>query len=252
MNKITFMWYKIPQQIRHLVVPVVVIIVGYLVVRQLLVPAGFGLYGHYRAPSVIENASKPIKYAGSVACAECHDAETTDKRSGYHRGVACETCHGPTQAHTEDPEKIKPQIPRTRSHCLLCHEYLSARPTGFPQVVSESHNPLRPCVSCHNPHNPRPPHAPKGCDACHAKVQRIIAVSRHGGLECTQCHEVPKDHKINPRGNRPQKMQSRDACGKCHAEDAKSAQGIPKVNMATHGEKYLCWECHYPHQPEAR
>jgi ribosomal protein S27AE len=47
-------------------------------------------------------------------------------------------------------------------------------------------------------------------------------------------------------------MQNRDACGKCHAEGAKSAQEIPRVNMATHGEKYLCWQCHYPHQPEAR
>jgi len=22
---------------------------------------------------------------------------------------------------------------------------------------------------------------------------------------------------------------------------------VPTVDMATHGEKYVCWQCHYPH-----
>jgi ribosomal protein S27AE len=25
---------------------------------------------------------------------------------------------------------------------------------------------------------------------------------------------------------------------------------VPKVDFASHGEKYLCWQCHYPHLPE--
>ncbi len=252
MNTIKSIWYKIPQQIRHLLAPVAVIIIVYVVVRQLFVPAGFGLYGHYRAPSLIENAAVQTKYTGSEVCAECHEAVVTDKKAGYHRGVACEACHGPAFTHTEDPENVKPQIPKGRAQCLLCHEYLSARPTGFPQVVSESHNPVKPCVSCHQPHNPKPPHTPKGCDACHAKIQRTIALSRHNSLHCTVCHKVPKEHKASPRTNKPQKLQSRDACGKCHAQDATGPKEVPRVNMATHGEKYLCWQCHYPHEPETR
>jgi hypothetical protein len=252
MDAIKRVWNRMPQQIRHLLVPVVVIIVGYLVIRSLLVPAGFGQYGHYRGPSLVENASKEIKYAGSEACLECHDTIVAEKKGGYHRGVACETCHGPVMAHTQDPEKVKPQIPKGRNHCLLCHEYLSARPTGFPQVVSDSHNPVKPCISCHQPHNPKPPNVPKGCDACHAKIQRTIALSRHSNLECTKCHEVPKEHKVNPRENRPKRLQSRDTCGACHAQDSTAPKEVPRVNMASHGEKYLCWQCHYPHQPEAR
>jgi ribosomal protein S27AE len=26
---------------------------------------------------------------------------------------------------------------------------------------------------------------------------------------------------------------------------------IPRVEMRTHGERYLCWQCHYPHFPES-
>ena len=41
-------------------------------------------------------------------------------------------------------------------------------------------------------------------------------------------------------------------CGKCHAKDArdKMAKNAPKVDLGTHGEKYVCWQCHYPHSPE--
>ena len=154
--------------------------------------------------------------------------------------------------HAEDPEKVKPFVPKARSHCLLCHEYQPTRPTGFPQVVADSHNPVKPCTTCHKPHDPKPPQVIKGCEACHAQVQRIIAVSRHANLKCTQCHETDKQHNVLPREYPPKKPLNREFCGKCHGKDADSAKEIPKVNMTSHGEKYLCWECHYPHMPEAR
>ena len=246
------MWKRIPEQIPHVVIPIVALVVIYLVVRHLLIPSGFGLWGHYRAPSAIQNAELPVKYAGGEACADCHSDIVSAKKTGYHRGVACETCHGAAYAHTQDQEKHKPQINRARPACLICHEYLSSRPTGFPQVVSESHNPLKQCITCHQPHDPKPPHPPKGCDACHATIQRTLALSRHGNLTCTTCHEVPKNHRLSPRGNLAKKPQTREACGKCHAKDSSASKDIPRVDMASHGGKYLCWECHYPHMPEAR
>jgi hypothetical protein len=246
------MWKRIPEQIRHLVVPIVALLVIYFVARHFLIPATFGLWGHYRALSAVENAEMPLRYAGSEACADCHSEISSTKKEGYHRGVACETCHGAAYIHTQDQEKQKPQIPRTRANCLLCHEYQPSRPTGFPQVVSESHNPLKLCTACHQPHDPKPPHPPKGCDACHATIQRTISVSRHGSLACTTCHEVPANHKQSPRANMAKKPQTRDACGKCHAQDSAAEKEVPRIDMATHGGKYLCWECHYPHMPGAR
>ena len=125
-------------------------------------------------------------------------------------------------------------------------------PTGFPQVVADSHNPLQQCIACHRPHDPKPPAPPKGCEACHATIQRTLSVSHHGNLKCTTCHEVPKDHRLSPRGNPPKKLQTREACGACHAKGSAAAKDIPKVDLESHGGKYLCWECHYPHMPEAR
>ncbi len=244
-------WYAMPEQVRHLLVPAVVIIAGYLLARYLLVPSDFGLWGHYRASSVVQNASQNIKYAGSEACAECHEDLVAKKKTGYHVGVSCETCHGPAASHTREPEKTKPAVAKGRANCLICHEYVPSRPSGFPQVVSDSHNPLQACTKCHQPHDPKPPQAPKGCDACHTKIHRTMALSRHATLKCTSCHEVPKQHNVQPRGNRPKKIQHRETCGTCHSQDA-PGNGIPRVNMVTHGEKYLCWQCHAQHMPEVR
>jgi hypothetical protein len=251
-NPILRVWYKIPEQIRHLLVPCVIILGGALLARLFFVPSDFGVVGHYRESSVIQNAEQKINYAGSLACADCHDAEVTLKKDGYHKGVSCETCHGPAAAHAADPEKIKPTVPRARSQCLLCHEYSPSRPTGFPQVIAESHNPVKQCITCHQPHDPKPPQALKGCDACHREIQRTIALSHHASLQCTVCHDTDKKHTLQPREFRPRKPETREFCGKCHGTDATSDKEIPRINMTSHGEKYLCWECHYPHMPEAR
>jgi ribosomal protein S27AE len=49
---------------------------------------------------------------------------------------------------------------------------------------------------------------------------------------------------------RPTKPTERSFCGICHAEDAPTPLTIPRVDLSTHGEDYLCWQCHYPHYPE--
>ena len=84
---------------------------------------------------------------------------------------------------------------------------------------------MKPCASCHNPHDPKPPTAPKECSACHGEIARMLAVSHHVRLECVTCHEVPPEHKVTPRAVRPTKPQTREFCGKCHAEDGPEPAG---------------------------
>jgi hypothetical protein len=252
MKKLRTLWNKIPQQIRHLLVPFIIITVGYLLIRRLLIPADFGLLGHFRASSITANVNREMQYAGSQACSDCHDQVVATKKGGYHKDVACESCHGPAFAHSRDPETIKPSVVRTRTLCLLCHEYLPTRPTGFPQVVADSHNPMKACIMCHRPHDPKPPHALKGCEACHTGIQRVLSLSYHTNLHCTTCHDAPKQHFSRPREYPPKSIQSRQLCLKCHDKAASSPKEIPRIDGATHGEKYLCWQCHYPHMPEAR
>ncbi len=241
---------RIPEQATRLLILLVLVITLIITVRSRLVPEDFGEYGHYRASAVEQALAHEIKFAGQIACADCHDDLTETKAEGFHRNVACEVCHGPAAAHVEDDESVELRVPRGRGYCPLCHEYLPSRPTGFPQIVANSHNPLTPCIECHNPHDPEPPRTPAECAACHATIARTKLVSHHAYVECVQCHETPDEHKVDPREFIPHKPNSRQVCGRCHGEDADSPSGIPRVDMITHGEAYVCWQCHYPHLPE--
>jgi len=241
---------KFPQQLKRLAIVAVILLALLVFMRRILVPSDFGTFGHFRASAVEDIALQKIQYAGQVVCLECHEDIVGTKNAGYHKNVACEVCHGPAAAHTAGEDTVGLQIPTSRARCLLCHEYLSSRPTGFPQIVSESHNPMKLCVSCHNPHDPRPSEAPKGCEACHATIARTKSLSHHVYVDCERCHTTPEQHKINPREFLPSKPKTREFCGGCHATETPETRGILKIDMNTHGQRYICWQCHYPHLPE--
>jgi len=243
-------WERFPDQLKRLFVIIAFLLAILITARGILIPKDFGEYGHFRASAVEEVISQGIQYAGHQACNECHDDVVELKSTGYHRDVNCEVCHGPGNEHIDDPDVITPEAPRGRGYCPFCHEYLPARPTGFPQIVSTSHNPLKPCISCHDPHNPVPKETPKNCSGCHAEIANSKSISHHVNIECTHCHISPEEHKIEPRLNLPSKPASRAFCGECHSKDAESEKGIPRVDLQSHGEAYVCWQCHYPHLPE--
>lgn len=243
---------KIPQQIKSISVILILVLIAFFGARLLFTPDSFGKYGHYRAKAVDEIAALDINYAGSRACAECHDDVAALKANSNHRGLACEVCHGPSAKHASAPDEQVPSAPRDRGRCPLCHGYDSARPTGFPQIQTALHNPGKPCMTCHNPHNPTTPRAPEDCSACHREIAIQKTISPHATLACTICHAAAPQHLQNPRSALPSKPQSRDFCGKCHAKGADSPSDIPRVDLAAHGERYLCWDCHYPHFPEAQ
>lgn len=243
---------KPPDQVVRLGALAVVAIGGLLYVRHRFVPATFGELGHYRAAAVEAVSQRKIQYAGAAQCAECHDDVAARKAASYHRTLSCEICHGPAARHAEDPEAQKPIVPRERgAACLYCHEYLPSRPTGFPQIIERLHNPVKPCIECHNPHDPKPPQVPESCSACHAQIYRTKAVSHHANLACETCHTVDTRHRQEPRAFLPKKPTDREFCGRCHSKDAPSPKEIPRVDMTTHGGRYLCWQCHYPHFPES-
>ncbi|NOY06469.1 MAG: hypothetical protein GXO82_07545 [Chlorobi bacterium] len=242
-------WKKIPEQTKRLVVLAVILLAVFLVVRPQLVPPDFGELGHFRASALKDIIAQPIRYAGHEVCAECHDEIAEKKSDSYHRNVACEVCHGPAAVHTEEEETDMLRIPRGRKFCIVCHEYLSSRPTGFPQIVSESHNPMKSCITCHNPHDPTPPEKPKDCAGCHASIARSKMVSHHVYVPCIRCHDTPEQHFVNPRLYHPTKPAKREFCGGCHASEDPSVAGIPQVDIDSHGERYVCWQCHYPHLP---
>jgi hypothetical protein len=241
-----------PQQLNRLLIVLGLLVVSLVVARRFLVPKTFGQLGHYRASAVDAAGSLPIKYAGREACAICHDDIAKTHAGHRHSNVGCEVCHGPAAAHVEAPADVRLTAPRDRGMCPLCHGYDPSRPTGFPQIDPATHNPLQPCFSCHNPHAPEPPRAPEECGACHGEIARTKAVSPHALLACTTCHQADKQHKITPAMSRPAIPNSRAFCGQCHAPEAASPKNVRRVDMTTHGGRYVCWQCHYPHHPELR
>jgi hypothetical protein len=237
----------IPDALWRLIIAFAIIIAVVIVVRMLIPPELKDKAMHYSS-TVDRESAKPVRYAGSSICAECHE-EFELKKKGYHLNLSCETCHGPSVKHTEDPSAVKPDVPRKREFCTHCHVYDPSRPTGFPQINPAAHNPMQPCVGCHNPHDPKPPKTPEECRACHEEIARTKSVSPHVMLECTVCHGVPQEHKLSPRAVKATIPAGRDFCGTCHSKES-AVKGTPKIDILTHNEKYVCWQCHYPHMPE--
>ncbi|MEW6050911.1 MAG: hypothetical protein AB1644_07615 [Candidatus Zixiibacteriota bacterium] len=242
---------RLPRQLTPLLVIFVVAIGSLFVARHLLVPRTFGEYGHYRAAAVGEIAGQEFTYAGSLACADCHSDVYDLKQNSFHAGVACEVCHGPAKRHVDAPDEFVPEKPKGRGFCPLCHGYNPSRPSGFPQILPDVHNAGKACMTCHEPHNPTLPHPPEECSACHREIASKKMVSRHTNVACTVCHTVPPEHYQNPRLALAKKPLSKAVCGQCHASDASSSREIPRVDMTAHGGRYQCWDCHYPHYPEA-
>ncbi len=240
---------NMPEQMARILFVFLLFIAGVLFLRYELPPSIKDTSIHVKSTLEREMA-RPIRYAGSAACADCHE-EYELKKKGYHKNLSCETCHGAAKGHTENPTEIKPVVPNKREFCVSCHAYDPSRPTGFPQINPTMHNPPQLCATCHNPHDPKPPSTPEQCEACHAGIARTKAVSPHVELTCTTCHTVPDQHKISPRLTAASIPSEREFCAKCHGKQS-TVSGTPKVDLATHGEKYLCWQCHYPHMPEVK
>jgi len=238
---------KIPDQIVRLAI-LFLLLIAVLSSIFLILPPALKERKLQRAAGVEKEQSRAVKYAGAEICGACHPLQYATKKAGYHRSLSCETCHGPAKEHTRNPVAVKPQVPQGRDFCPVCHAYDPSRPLGFPQVNPVAHNPMKPCVTCHNPHDPKPPQTPQSCTACHRTIERSKAVSPHALLECTTCHTAPEQHRIDPLSTRVTKPSNREFCGQCHSKDSKVA-GPPKINLASHHEKYLCWQCHYPHMP---
>ncbi len=143
--------------VKLVVLILVVFAIVFAAVRAVVIPDSFGKYGHYRGDSLEENKNLPLVYSESSACKDCHALHFKDWSENQHKGVNCETCHGPALNHVESPTAIKPIAETSKELCRRCHAFMASRPSGFPQVDFETHNPGKKCRSCHNPHIPFKP-----------------------------------------------------------------------------------------------
>ena len=144
--------FKIPPQFTRLILLTVLIVAAYLLARSALTPRSFGQYGWYRGDALQELAQLPTVYAGRAACTECHKEAVQKVALKEHKTLGCETCHGVSLAHVQNPDVKLPKL--TDNHCLRCHEREPARPLKHKQIESQSHYKGDRCIECHVPHQP--------------------------------------------------------------------------------------------------
>ncbi|VVB92476.1 Uncharacterised protein [uncultured archaeon] len=133
-----------------------VVIVGFIFIRSMVVPASYGQYGAYRADSVNELRNFTVEYAGSKSCGDenCHKTLYSIWADSRHKTVNCETCHGPSGNHVNNVRVMPSPANDSREFCGKCHFERVARPSSFPQIDPESHGENLKCAYCHNPHKP--------------------------------------------------------------------------------------------------
>jgi hypothetical protein len=151
--------FRMPPQLVRLVLLTIAIVASYLVARYFLTPPSFRQYGFYRGDSLEELAnSRETTFAGKKACEECHSDDNEVKRlaKGEHKGLSCEACHGPCQAHADKPDDDKLKPPKLGySSCVRCHEFNPSRPKWHHQINSKTHYSTgQKCTECHVPHQP--------------------------------------------------------------------------------------------------
>jgi DmsE family decaheme c-type cytochrome len=177
------------------------------------------------------------QYAGSEACAPCHEKQTDTFNASLHgkKGFerrsdkACETCHGPGQEHVKadgDKTKIRSFASLNSSEkseiCLTCHD----RGQRMEWAGSTHDSRGLACEDCHSMHSSRSEKAQLKtvsetdlCFSCHKQKQgQFLRASHHplreGKVTCSDCH--------NPHGLQTGKLLEQSSvneqCYKCHAE----------------------------------
>jgi hypothetical protein len=135
------MKFYIPPQITRLALAFAIFISLFLVLRHFLVPKTFGVYGHYRAASLIDNAQLEIHYSGQQACFVCHQDIEDKKAQDVHSDIHCETCHGPGEKHVVNSKVEKILKPTGREFCGSCHALNAAKlKSAIFQIDLEKHN----------------------------------------------------------------------------------------------------------------
>jgi DmsE family decaheme c-type cytochrome len=204
---------------------------------------------------------------GDQHCTACHDKDwakpvlsiyqTKHGVKADARTPGCQSCHGESMAHRDDPSGKSPDVvfgarSKRRSSaearnasCLACHESRVLSRANWSGSQHESRGVA--CSDCHETHVPTQKvlnkvSQPEVCFACH-KAQRaqIRRISTHpiaaGKITCSDCH--------NPHGsNGPTllvKNSVNETCYTCHAEKRGPFlwEHAPVVDD--------CTNCHTPH-----
>ena len=218
------------------------VIVAAAAARWLAYPKTYGEFGHFRG-AAIEQAMhiREPAHIDSEKCLDCHKEITKAAWKDVHEKVLCDTCHGPSEKHCDEKNKVavtRPELPPLRMvtnevQCLTCHRRLQARPASFPQIDPSEHFKMlhlvdtnTACSNCHDPHQP----LFLDKDVQESRLHPVVN-------KCLDCHKHPQDIKAEKPVDHPILFE----CAYCHKAIAK--------DYSTRSHKDLhCDTCHqvYP------
>lgn len=168
-----------PKHIFRLLSLILGLIVVAVIAKPFLTVESFYRFGHYRADSVPQIASKEPVLQTAKYCQNCHGDRHAQWSAGSHKSVTCEICHGAARGHTD---KNKLPIPKDSVKlCTLCHEAMTGRPSTQRQIEVAKHNSGQQCIVCHSPHSPK-------IVAAAVKVTGDAAAGKRTAADCTGCH----------------------------------------------------------------
>lgn len=145
---------------QHALFRIGVILISVLVLfafaKEMAIPASFGEYGRYRGDSIGETAAKAPSFAGSSKdCGECHRDIYSYVSEAEHKGLDCQSCHGPAAKHVQKPSALSPKVIGNEELCAACHRKIAGRVDGLIATVKPMmHSGGVDCVRCHDPHRP--------------------------------------------------------------------------------------------------
>lgn len=233
-----------------------------------------------RSAEAIAVAPGTTGIAGSETCAPCHEDVVSafghtahGIAPGWSGRNACETCHGPGQAHADgDLEAIRvlEDLPPREAAvvCLDCHSR-EARQFRARHAVHSLADVS--CIDCHDVHSTAehglPARGVELCSGCHRAIAAqfdlprahplVRAATGEGGAGCEACHD--------PHTSRSLRVSEGfdDGCADCHSEKAgpfvyphevglvndcsscHQVHGAPTRHLLTHERQInLCYQCH--------
>jgi predicted CXXCH cytochrome family protein len=173
-----------------------------------------------------------------TSCLECHTTGYNEETGTYaEEGVSCEACHGAFQPN--HPAQSMPISPDA-DLCSTCHKTT----TDEWRASVHSQTGIQ-CQACHNPHSqtPKAETVTALCTNCHKERGESFTHGTHAnaGLECSNCHMYTAPRTEDPiMGLVPTGHTfavGSDACIGCHQDTVHTRDEIVKLSGEVNTEK---------------
>ncbi len=179
-----------------------------------------------------------------ASCAGCHVTGLDVATGGFTEfGVGCESCHGPSAAHAEDPLHVKPFAAVDEQVCGACHSR-GESPDGHPYPTT-----YRPGEALADHFTFTQDESAVWADGSAQRNHQQYMDWRLGStMEQAQNTSCTTCHRVHERGDTDaQLLQSVNAlCLSCHNEQRALVSHTPFHEKAVKQRDFQCTDCHMP------